>query len=109
MFGAANHQIRDPQRLSVDSAVDGTRKEFAKGGGLDVGSRQREFVGIGSVAQEIVVVGGDASEIGYADSGGSAFWRIGKTGRCDGDTAGSVCSHGCWPGFFLAAQGPPGD
>src|SRR5260370_8405784 len=98
MFGAANHQIRDPQRLSVDSAVDGTRKEFAKGGGLDVGSRQREFVGIGSVAQEIVVVGGDASEIGYADSGGSPFARIGKPHPCHRDTARTVLRHVSSPG-----------
>ena len=62
-----NAYIGHDQGLGIQVTVHGVGEEFAERGGLDVGRCQCEFVGIGSVAREIMVIGGDAREVGNGE------------------------------------------
>ena len=94
--------------MSVDSAVHGTREEFAETGGLDVGGCQCEFVGIGSVAREIIVIGGDGREVGNGEDRGGALGHVGNTRGCNGDIACGARSDIRRGSLSLTAESPAG-
>jgi hypothetical protein len=70
VVGPANGHIRDPQRLSIGSSINGAGEAFAEGAGLHGGGVQRIFLGIHAVASQIVVIGKHACEIGNRYAGG---------------------------------------
>ena len=108
VIGSANGEIGDPERLGVDGAVHGAREEFAEGGSLDVGGCQRKFVGIGSFTREIVVIGGNAREVGDGNGRGGAFGRVGKARCRNGDITYGDRSDIRRHGFPLTAESPAG-
>src|SRR6266481_4033113 len=108
VHSGANGEVGDPQWLGVDGAIHAAREELAEGGSLDAGSCQREFVRVSAVAREIVVIGGDAREVGYGERGGCALGRVGNARRRYGDIAHSVWSDERRGGVPLTAESPAG-
>jgi len=108
VHGGANGEVGDPQWLGVDGAVHAAREELAEGGGLDAGSCQRKFVHVGAVAREIVVIGGDAREVGYGEDRGCTLGRVGNARRRYGDIAYNVWSDERRGGVRLTAESPAG-
>src|SRR5260370_22492295 len=108
VHGGPNGEVGDPQWLGVDGAVHAAREELAEGGGLDAGSCQREFVHVSAVAREIVVIGGDAREVGYGEDRGCTLGRVGNARRRYGDIAHNVWRDERPAGFSLTSESPPG-
>src|SRR5215469_433074 len=81
--GAGHGEIRYPKRLGIDGAVGRAREELAERGGCDDGTGEREFVRVGAVAREVVVISEDSNEIRNGDEERGRNSRVGDT--CGGD------------------------
>ena len=75
--------LGNPEWLGIDGAVGRAREELAERGGCDDGTGEREFVRVGAVAREVVVISEDSSEIRNGDEERGRNSRVRDT--CGGD------------------------
>ena len=82
----AKTKTRHPERLGVDSPVEGTGEKLPECGCVDVGGCEDVLLGVRTVAYKIIVIGVNARQI-YRNAGRGALVCVSHTGGCN-----RVCS-----------------